>query len=78
MQGTKDPLNDARGRVHQLATLCPQQVRVAFMEDAGHCPHDERPEEFNAAVLDFIRNCVMNSTGPAQDQTRQALVVQNT
>ncbi|BDA47584.1 probable pheophytinase, chloroplastic at C-terminar half [Coccomyxa sp. Obi] len=52
LQGAKDPLNDARGRAAALQESCPN-ISVHLL-DAGHCPHDEAPSEFNKALLGFI------------------------
>ena len=51
-QGARDPLNDARGRAAELGRLC-ARARVELC-DAGHCPQDERPDEFNGALLRLL------------------------
>jgi hypothetical protein len=51
LQGVLDPLNDAAGRAAQLKELCPN-VQLLLLQ-AGHCPHDEVPEQVNAGLLDF-------------------------
>jgi pimeloyl-ACP methyl ester carboxylesterase len=28
--------------------------RLEIFEGAGHCPHDEQPQQFNALALDFL------------------------
>lgn len=38
----------------EMADAMPD-ARVRLIEDAGHAAHLERPAEFNAAVLDFLR-----------------------
>lgn len=53
LQGALDPLNDARGRAAQLARLCPANASVTLLQ-AGHCPHDELPDEWNAAVAKLL------------------------
>lgn len=35
--------------------LCPQVVKL----DAGHCPHDEVPEQVNAHILRFVAQSVL-------------------
>jgi pimeloyl-ACP methyl ester carboxylesterase len=57
LQGALDPLNDAVGRARGLAELCPN-ARVVMLQ-AGHCPHDEVPEEVNRALEAFVREDVM-------------------
>ncbi|GLC43944.1 hypothetical protein PLESTB_000212500 [Pleodorina starrii] len=57
LQGALDPLNDARSRARQLGELCPN-VQVQLLQ-AGHCPHDEVPEQVNEALLGFIRRSVL-------------------
>ncbi|GAB4818230.1 hypothetical protein N2152v2_005276 [Parachlorella kessleri] len=65
LQGSKDPLNDAVGRAKQLAELC-SNVRVKML-NAGHCPHDELPEEVNAELLRFMEEDVLGE-GKRQKQ----------
>jgi pimeloyl-ACP methyl ester carboxylesterase len=57
VQGVKDPLNDARKRAKELGRLC-ENVRVETV-NAGHCPHDEIPDVFNALVLEFMEELVI-------------------
>ena len=53
LQGAKDPLNDAVGRAKEIERLC-RNAQVVML-DAGHCPHDEKPEEFNEKFAAFLR-----------------------
>lgn len=53
LQGVNDPLNDAKDRATQLEKLCPN-VEVRRLE-AGHCPHDEVPEEVNSALIEWMQ-----------------------
>jgi len=39
--------------MHELA-LCLRQSSIAQIEDAGHLPYEELPEEFNRTVLGFL------------------------
>lgn len=39
----------------RVVALKPDTVRVSIA--AGHCPHDERPAEVNAALSDFAHAC---------------------
>ena len=50
--GLKDrmiPPNQAQA----IASLNPR-LKLIELEDAGHCPHDEYPEEFNALFLEWL------------------------
>lgn len=38
----------------KMQALYPNAKRVSI--DAGHCPHDEAPEQVNSAIRDFINN----------------------
>lgn len=31
-----------------------EKLQVLYLEDVGHCPHDESPEQVNQAILDWI------------------------
>ncbi len=33
-----------------------EQLQLLNLEDVGHCPHDESPEQVNQAILDWIDN----------------------
>lgn len=63
VQGVLDPLNDAKGRADLLAAECPG-LRV-WEINAGHCPHDEAPDAVNAALLEFVEQMVLPTTGAA-------------
>ena len=41
-------------------------ARLVTMPGVGHFPHAERPEEFVAAVLDFVRTTAPSSYDPQQ------------
>lgn len=51
-QGTSDPLNDAMGRMKAFGGLR-KGIDVSEIEGAGHCPHDEVPEEVGKAIEDW-------------------------
>ena len=51
LQGALDPLNDAKTRAHDIVESCPNANSVLL--DAGHCPHDEVPEQVNNAIASF-------------------------
>eukprot|EP00741_Cyanophora_paradoxa_P007234 tig00001094_g6998.t1 len=52
LQGEHDPLNDARGRAERLAAVLGERGELHLL-DAGHCPHDERPELVNPLLRAF-------------------------
>ncbi|KAJ0043202.1 hypothetical protein Pint_17260 [Pistacia integerrima] len=52
IQGMKDPISDSKSKLDMLREHCPG---FAIRElDAGHCPHDERPEEVNSLICKWI------------------------
>lgn len=53
LQGALDPLNDSKKRAQQLEDLCPEHVTKVLLQ-AGHCPHDEVPQEFNGRLLEWM------------------------
>jgi len=57
LQGALDPLNDAVGRAKELEDTC-SNVQVELLQ-AGHCPHDEVPEQVNKAIINFVRERIM-------------------
>jgi len=52
LQGARDPLNDAPSRAERIGAFC-SNAQVVLLE-GGHCPHDEVPEEWNAAVRSLL------------------------
>jgi haloalkane dehalogenase len=38
-----------------------EKLQLLNLEDVGHCPHDECPEQVNQAILDWINRCLENS-----------------
>ncbi|XP_004143716.1 uncharacterized protein LOC101210685 isoform X2 [Cucumis sativus] len=52
IQGMKDPIYNSKSLLGMLKDHC---VRVTIKElDAGHCPHDELPEEVNSILCEWI------------------------
>ncbi|KAA8539813.1 hypothetical protein F0562_026505 [Nyssa sinensis] len=52
VQGMKDPLADSRSKLAMLREHC---KRISIRElDAGHCPHDEQPEEVNSIIQEWV------------------------
>lgn len=52
-QGMLDPLNDAKGRASMLGDL--REGITVTPIDAGHCPHDELPEDVANAIDAWMR-----------------------
>lgn len=52
VQGVLDPLNSSAKRADALEAAIANSEKVCI--DAGHCPHDEVPEQVNAAIKDFV------------------------
>jgi pimeloyl-ACP methyl ester carboxylesterase len=50
--GMRDPWINAAGRRGAFQRHAPLASEVVL--DAGHCPHDEVPEQVNAALLDWM------------------------
>jgi pimeloyl-ACP methyl ester carboxylesterase len=38
-----------------------EKLQLLNLEDVGHCPHDECPEQVNQAILDWINQCLGDS-----------------
>jgi hypothetical protein len=60
-QGALDPLNDAKGRAAELGRLCPEYVTVQLLQ-AGHCPHDEVPDQVAQHMVGFMKQVMQRST----------------
>ncbi|KAL5728129.1 hypothetical protein ACHQM5_001251 [Ranunculus cassubicifolius] len=52
IQGMKDPLSNSESKLLVLREHC-KGIEIREL-DAGHCPHDERPEEVNALICEWI------------------------
>ncbi|KAJ8752906.1 hypothetical protein K2173_008641 [Erythroxylum novogranatense] len=52
IQGMKDPISDSKSKVAMLKDHCSGIVIREL--DAGHCPHDEKPQEVNAIIREWI------------------------
>ncbi|KAG7541535.1 Cryptochrome/photolyase N-terminal domain superfamily [Arabidopsis thaliana x Arabidopsis arenosa] len=52
IQGMKDPISDPKKKVALLKEICP--AMVIKQVNAGHCPHDEIPEEVNPIICEWI------------------------
>lgn len=52
IQGMKDPISDPQKKVALLKEFCPaMEIKKV---NAGHCPHDEIPEEVNHIICEWI------------------------
>ena len=51
--GMRDPWMNAEGRRASFARHAPPETTEVLLE-AGHCPHDEVPEQVNAALLEWL------------------------
>ncbi|KAJ6374768.1 hypothetical protein OIU78_030284 [Salix suchowensis] len=52
IQGMKDPITDSKSKVAMIKEHCPGVVIREL--DSGHCPHDEKPEEVNSIICQWI------------------------
>ncbi|XP_027186317.1 uncharacterized protein [Cicer arietinum] len=58
IQGMKDPISDSNATVSMLKEHC-DCVLIKEL-DAGHCPHDEVPEQVNTIICDWIHRVESN------------------
>lgn len=58
--GEADPWTPIRGaKVYQdLAETSSPQVKFVAIPNAGHCPHDERPEIVNAEIVAWLKDAI--------------------
>ena len=59
--GIRDPWINAPGRRSTFQRHAPEATTEVVLE-AGHCPHDEVPDQVNAALLQWLEN--LGSTAP--------------
>jgi pimeloyl-ACP methyl ester carboxylesterase len=53
--GDQDPWTPIKGAdIYQRLSEASDQVEFEPISDAGHCPHDERPEQVNTKILDWL------------------------
>ncbi|MGB3404208.1 MAG: alpha/beta fold hydrolase [Microcoleaceae cyanobacterium] len=53
--GEDDPWTPITGaKLYQDAAKASQEIEFMSIPNTGHCPHDERPEIVNAAILDWL------------------------
>ncbi len=53
--GQKDPWMNAEGKRASFLRHAPVATQEVIL-DAGHCPHDEVPDQVNAALLDWLKS----------------------
>ncbi|MBD1909714.1 MULTISPECIES: alpha/beta fold hydrolase [unclassified Leptolyngbya] len=55
--GAADPWTPISGsKLYQmLAEQEPERIQFASIPNTGHCPHDERPEQVNAYISDWLK-----------------------
>jgi pimeloyl-ACP methyl ester carboxylesterase len=68
--GIRDPWINAVGRRAAFQRHAPPGTREVVLE-AGHCPHDEVPDQVNAALLDWIAG-LSSGAAPLQADPLQA------
>ena len=51
--GIRDPWINAAGRRASFQRHAPENTQEVVLE-AGHCPHDEVPDQVNKALLDWL------------------------
>lgn len=54
IQGMKDPISDSKTKVSVVKRHFKEIVIKEL--DAGHCPHDEVPEEVNSVIREWVVN----------------------
>ncbi|KAK3040099.1 hypothetical protein RJ639_027825 [Escallonia herrerae] len=54
IQGMKDPISDSKSKLAMLREECKGVVIKEL--DAGHCPHDEQPEQVNSIIREWVVN----------------------
>ena len=69
--GIRDPWINAPGRRASFQRHAPENTHEVVLE-AGHCPHDEVPDQVNAALLDWIAGL---SSGAAPLQAGDRAIV---
>ncbi len=70
--GIRDPWINAMGRRAAFQRHAPAGTREVVLE-AGHCPHDEVPDQVNAALLDWIAGLSSGAAPlPADDRATVA------
>jgi pimeloyl-ACP methyl ester carboxylesterase len=61
--GIRDPWINAAGRRAAFQRHAPEATSEVVL-DAGHCPHDEVPEQVNSALLEWLAGLPAGGRGP--------------
>ena len=48
------------GFARQFADYNPQYLQLLMLDNTGHCPHDECPDQVNRAILDWTKDAFCN------------------
>ncbi|CAN1842700.1 Pheophytinase, chloroplastic [Linum perenne] len=64
IQGMKDPISNSKSKVAMLKEHCPSFV-IKQLDDAGHCPHDEQPDEVNSIVCEWTAMIESRNLAPS-------------
>jgi pimeloyl-ACP methyl ester carboxylesterase len=56
--GIQDPWINAAGRRASFHRHAAAALTTEVVMEAGHCPHDEVPDQVNTALLEWMDNCV--------------------
>ncbi|CAN1265269.1 Pheophytinase, chloroplastic [Linum perenne] len=64
IQGMKDPISNSKSKVAMLKEHCPSFV-IKQLNDAGHCPHDEQPDEVNSTVCEWTAMIESRNLAPS-------------
>ena len=59
--GLRDPWINAEGRRASFSRHAPSRTTEVLL-DAGHCPHDEVPQQVNSALLDWLHTLTPATT----------------
>ncbi|KAH7291798.1 hypothetical protein KP509_29G036100 [Ceratopteris richardii] len=61
IQGSRDPLSNGTERKQLFESYCPNVVFQSV--NAGHCPHDEVPDEINKMILKWLQQIDSQQAG---------------
>jgi len=69
--GIRDPWINAPGRRERFRRHAPAATTEVVL-DAGHCPHDEVPDQVNSALLQWLESLDVLATVDADDEPSHA------
>ncbi|CAM6084786.1 unnamed protein product [Calypogeia fissa] len=64
IQGMRDPLHNSSKRASMLQAYC-KNVSIQYV-NAGHCPHDEVPEDVNSILTTWLKKRRLNAMHKSQ------------